>query len=89
MTALEAAALADVAEPNVVLILAGTPDTRALISGASPARTQHDEPVVGQLTNSQAARRHADQIDGVLGVASIRYDGPASELIPRAWPSAT
>ena len=85
LTAREATALDDVAEPNVVLILDGTPDTRALISGASFARTEDDEPVVGQLTNSPAARRHADQIDGVLGVASIRYDGPASELLPRAW----
>ena len=85
LTAREATALDDVAEPNVVLILDGTPDTRALISGASFARTEDDEPVVGQLTNSPAARRHADQIDGVLGVASIRYDGTASELLPRAW----
>lgn len=85
LTAREAAALEDVVEPNVVLILDGTPDTRALISGASFARTEEDEPVVGQLTNSPAARRHADQIDGVLGVASIRYDGPASELLPQAW----
>ncbi|HOA27850.1 MAG TPA: precorrin-6y C5,15-methyltransferase (decarboxylating) subunit CbiE, partial [Arachnia sp.] len=85
LAAREAAALEDVVEPNVVLILDGTPDTRALISGASFARTEEDEPVVGQLTNSPAARRHADQIDGVLGVASIRYDGPASELLPQAW----
>ena len=85
LTAREAMAVEDIAEPNVVLILDGTPDTRALISGASFARTEGHEPVVGQVTNSPAARRHADQIDGVLGVASIRYDGPASELRPRAW----
>lgn len=85
LTAREAQALDDIAEPNVVLILDGIPDTRSLISGAHFPRTQEDEPVVGQLTNSPAARRHADQIDAVLGVASIRYDGAASELLPKAW----
>lgn len=85
LTAREAAGLGDVVEPNVVLILDGTPDTRALISGASFPRGREDEPVVGQLTNSPAARRHADRIDGILGVSSIRYDGPASELLPKAW----
>ena len=85
LNASEAAALSDVVEPNVVLILDGTPDTRALISGVSFPQATNGEAVVGQLTNSPAARRHADQIDGALGVASIRYDGPAAEELPKAW----
>ncbi len=85
LTAAAAVALDDVAEPNVVLILDGTPDTRALISGAHLERAGGEEPVIGQVVNSPAARRHADRIDAALGVTSVRYDGPAAELLPRAW----
>ncbi|WGT46172.1 precorrin-3B C(17)-methyltransferase [Tessaracoccus lacteus] len=80
----EAKAVADVEEPNVVLILDGTPDDTALISGEATGEGPHT-PVVGQLTNSPAARRHADAIDKALGVTSRRYDGPAKVSLPRAW----
>ena len=39
---------------------------------------------IGQLTNSPTARARADAIDAFLGPTS-RYDGPASDLLPRAW----
>ncbi|HRA04575.1 MAG TPA: precorrin-3B C(17)-methyltransferase [Arachnia sp.] len=70
----EEAAVAEVAEPNVVVILDDSaPETRDGVA-----------PVVGQVTNSDAARRHADAIDAALGAPSRRYDGPAAEGLVRA-----
>lgn len=43
------------------------------------------QPVIGQVTNSKAARRHADAIDEALGVETRRYDGPAATGLPQAW----
>lgn len=40
---------------------------------------------IGQVVNAPAARRHADAIDRVLSVPTLRYDGPAAEGLPRAW----
>ena len=71
----EEAAVAEVGEPNVVLIL----------DDSVPAERGADGPVVGQVTNSEAARRHADAIDAALGAATRRYDGPAAEGLVRAW----
>ncbi|MHA6510492.1 precorrin-3B C(17)-methyltransferase [Tessaracoccus sp. Y1736] len=71
----EEAAVAEVAEPNVVLIL----------DDSVPAERGADGPVIGQVTNSEAARRHADAIDAALGAATRRYDGPAAEGLVRAW----
>ena len=70
-TSAEAEAVDDVAEPNVVLVLAeeGGGDRAAL----------------GQVTNSEAGRAHADAIDAALGIDSRRYDGPAAEGLVRAW----
>ncbi|MFT3889671.1 MAG: precorrin-3B C(17)-methyltransferase [Arachnia sp.] len=86
LDAASAAALDDVVEPNVVLILDGTPDSPALIAEAAPlVHEEGTEPVVGQLTNSPAARRHADEIDKILGIATRRYDGPAAKHLPTAW----
>ena len=85
LSADEAVALEDVPEPNVVLILDGTPDSSELISGQRPQRARGAEPTVGQVTNSAAARNRADEVDAALGIRSRRYDGPASELLPQAW----
>lgn len=41
--------------------------------------------VIGQVTNSIAARRHADDIDKALGVETRRYDGPAVDGLPAAF----
>ena len=82
----EAIAVDDVAEPNVVLILDGHPDDESLIAASDvPVRDGSGEPVIGQLVNSPAARRRADEIDKVLGVETRRYDGAASLLMPVAW----
>lgn len=82
----EALEVTDVAEPNVVLILDGDPASPLLIAEAArPVHEEGAEPVIGQVTNSPAARRHADQIDAILGVETRRYDGPAAALLPRAW----
>lgn len=43
---------------------------------------------IAQLTNSEAARAHADAIDTALGVSSSRFDGPAAEALPKAWTEA-
>lgn len=54
----------------------------------SPAReTQNPagKPLVAQITNSAAARRHADAIDKALGITSTRHDGPASRGLIAAW----
>lgn len=40
---------------------------------------------VAQITNSDAARRHAEAIDAGLGVESVRYDGPAARGLAAAW----
>ncbi|MBB1514663.1 precorrin-3B C(17)-methyltransferase [Tessaracoccus sp. MC1679] len=71
----EEAAVAEVAEPNVVLIL----------DDSAPAARDAHGPVIGQVTNSDASRRHADAIDAALGAATRRYDGPAAEGLVRAW----
>ena len=71
----EEAAVAEVAEPNVVLIL----------DDSAPETRDGETPVVGQVTNSDASRRHADAIDAALGAATRRYDGPAAEGLVRAW----
>lgn len=82
----EAALVDDVVEPNVVLILDGTPDSPSLIAAVEPlVADAGEEEVIGQVTNSPAARRHADEIDAILGVATRRYDGPAAEHLPAAW----
>ncbi|HMR50181.1 MAG TPA: precorrin-3B C(17)-methyltransferase [Arachnia sp.] len=82
----EALAVDDVAEPNVVLILDGHPDDESLIAvAATPERQASGDPVIGQLVNSPAARRRADEIDTALGVESRRYDGPAARWLPEAW----
>lgn len=52
------------------------------------AAAEQDVPVVAQVTNSAAARRHADAIDKALGVTSKRYDGPATRGLTAAWNSA-
>ncbi|WP_052459981.1 precorrin-3B C(17)-methyltransferase [Tessaracoccus massiliensis] len=77
----EAATLDDIAEPHVAIFLSAHPDEVA--QDGPPAEA--GEPVVGQITNSKAARRHADAIDRALGIRSRRYDGVASEGLPRAW----
>lgn len=84
LTGEQACSLTDVAEPNVVLILDGHPDDPGLVAG-TPARQPGHHQIIGQLVNSPAARRHADQIDRALGVTSRRYDGPAATLVARAW----
>lgn len=84
----EALALKDIAEPNVVLILSAHPDDHELIDkeivavrGAAPG----DADVIGQLVNSPAAQRRADEIDILLGTPTRRYTGPTAESLPRAW----
>lgn len=42
--------------------------------------------IIGQLTNSAAARTRADAIDGILG-PTRRFDGPAGEHLAEAWAS--
>lgn len=82
----EAVAVDDVAEPNVVLILDGHPDDASLIAAADvDVRDGSGEPVIGQLVNSPAARRRADEIDKALGRETARYDGAASTFMPVAW----
>ncbi|RMB61639.1 precorrin-3B C(17)-methyltransferase [Tessaracoccus antarcticus] len=84
----QAMELSDVSEPNVVLVLAGHPDDPALIDREVVAVRDSDTAtpdVIGQLVNSPAARRRADQIDALLGTPTRRYDGSTAELLPRAW----
>lgn len=80
-----AIAVDDVVEPNVVLILDGSPDSPSLIAAQEPLVSDSGENVIGQITNSPAARRRADEIDAALGVATRRYDGPAAKQLPLAW----
>ena len=42
--------------------------------------------IIGQLTNSAAARAHADTIDGIVG-PTRRFDGPAAAHLAEAWAS--
>ena len=70
--------------------------TQSGLAGAAPAATRPASApapvrpadraarVLGQLTNSPAARAHADAIDAALG-ATRRYDGKASEHLAAAW----
>lgn len=84
----QALALTDTAEPNVVLVLDGHPDDPALIDRESgPVRNAEssEADIIGQLVNSPAAERRADQIDALLGTPTHRYSGPTAELLPRAW----
>ena len=84
----QALALTDVKEPNVVLVLTGHPDDQALIDRETvPVRdaTASDEQIIGQLVNSPAAQRRADQVDALLGTPTRRYQGPAADLLPQAW----
>ena len=77
----EVAALEDVTDPHVALFLASHPDDVSPAAEPQPSA----EPVVGQVTNSSAARRHADAIDHALGIRSRRYDGMAADGLARAW----
>lgn len=43
---------------------------------------------IAQVTNSPASRRLSDTIDQALGRESLRFDGPATETLPRAWDEA-
>lgn len=100
LTTHQALELTDIAEPNVVLVLDGHPDDPALIDRetAQPDKNSPDkEPVpvrdappgeaeiIGQMVNSPAAHRRADEIDKLLGTPTRRYSGPTSELIGEAW----
>ena len=88
------ARVAQAEQPHVVLVLAHHPDApesageQAPIAGTAgwlaPAVRDVDEGVIGQVTNSPASRAHADAIDALVG-PTRRYDGPASEGLPRAW----
>ncbi|MBK8463119.1 MAG: precorrin-3B C(17)-methyltransferase [Nigerium sp.] len=40
--------------------------------------------IIGQLTNSAAARAHADVIDGIVG-PTLRFDGPVGAHLTEAW----
>lgn len=57
----------------------------------SRPRVATGEPVIGQLTNSPAARAHADAIDAALAgstgttPATRRFDGRAAEHLATAW----
>lgn len=77
---LDEALTAEVSEPNVVLVLGGP----SIVRGLHPAEGSGSGRV-GQVTNSAAARRHADAIDKALGVESVRFDGPAKDGLVRAW----
>lgn len=97
----ELLALGEVPSPHVTLVLAHHPDdpaglghTPVLLGDATTGIDSHDEtaeddtgrePVVAQITNSQAARRHADAIDKALRITSLRYDGPAARGLAAAW----
>ncbi len=92
----EEAAVVEVAEPNVVLILdepsaAGSVTKSTPVSTGAPESDRGDalvgnlSRVIGQITNSDAARRHADAIDAALGEETRRYDGPATDGLLRAW----
>ncbi len=95
LTTEQALALTDIAEPNVVLVLDGHPDDPALIDRETTHQNQEPVPVrdatggesevIGQMVNSPAAHRRADQIDKLLGTTTRRYAGPTSELIAQAW----
>ncbi len=77
----EAAERTDVHDPHVALFLTRHPDDPTVSECPSADR----EPVIGQVTNSRANRRHADRIEQALGVTTRRYQGPASTGLPRAW----
>ncbi len=93
----EALRVTEPAQPHVVLVLAHHPDEpeslgvqHGVAGTASPARAERSSPavraggVIGQLTNSAAARAHADAIDAALG-ATRRYDGRAGDHLAAAW----
>ena len=78
----------DIAVPT---ILDGTPDDTALISGEATGEGPHT-PVVGQLTNSPAARRHADEVRFILPGEVLTFALPegsaarARSVLERAVP---
>ncbi len=93
----EALRVTDPAQPHVVLVLAHHPDDAAAlgtqhgIAGtASRARATTEDGrrqhggTIGQLTNSPAARTHADAIEAALG-ATQRYDGRVADHLTTAW----
>ena len=89
----EALRVTDPAQPHVVLVLAHHPDDPAALgsqhgiagtSAPEPVEPHRGGNVVGQLTNSAAARAHADTIDAALG-ATRRYDGRAGDHLAAAW----
>ncbi|MCT1458627.1 precorrin-3B C(17)-methyltransferase [Aestuariimicrobium sp. p3-SID1156] len=67
-------------EPETANEHAGLPD-----QAEDRFETDDQAPIIGQLVNSAAARRHADQIDHALGIVSRRYDGMVGENLPTAW----
>lgn len=89
----EALRVTDPAQPHVVLVLAHHPDDPAALgtqhgiagtSAPAPIDAHRGGDIVGQLTNSAAARAHADTIDAALG-ATRRYDGRAGDHLAAAW----
>lgn len=95
----EALRVTEPAQPHVVLVLAHHPDEpEALgvqhgVAGTAPAPPEaaaapitppRTGGIIGQLTNSAAARAHADTIDAALG-ATRRYDGRAGDHLAQAW----
>lgn len=81
----EVLALDDVRQPHVVLVLAQHPDDPAVPVAEAADAEREGAPVLAQITNSAAARRHADAIDKALRIKSVRYDGPATRAFPEAW----
>ena len=93
----EALRVTDPAQPHVVLVLAHHPDDAAALGtqhgiagtsapapDAATVARRHRGGTIGQLTNSPAARAHADAIEAALG-ATRRYDGRASDHLAAAW----
>ncbi len=75
------------ADPLAPPDAATTPGGDLAAEGAPAAQTPAARPgelVIGQLTNSPAARQHADAIDVVLG-ATRRYDGRVADHLASAW----
>ncbi len=96
----ELAAVEDVRQPSVVLILERHPDAEwdeEAVDASTPRRvaaqevarerlavTPLAELTIGQVAGSANARHRAEQIDGLLGATRI-YDGPAAEGLRRAF----
>ena len=100
MTDEQLAAVEDVRNPNVVLILEHHPDAEwdeTALTTTAPRRVAVPEVTVerlsanaltdltvGQVVSSDAARTRASRIDDLLGGTRI-YDGPATEGLRRAF----